>query len=127
MNEGSPGTALPFLPSVRASVERGDPLKVRTRSSSGGVMGGRDLAGLSAPASPLEPYSPEPVAADAQVLDAQPDDGYLHRVLTHPVDSDWRPAQALDGGEAVPRASWSESDRLAFLARAQRVDPRTAK
>ena len=139
-------TALPFLPSVRASVERGDPLAMtRTERLAAwlGTMGvevsmplgvgdrelttSEHLAAITAAAAPRKPDSSQAVTAHPEILDTQTDGDYSHGVLTHPVDSDRRPAQALDGGEAVPRASWSESDRLAFLARAQRIDPRTAK
>ena len=136
----------PTSASVRASVERGDPLAVlpkdraklatmhghanlMLRAVAPSLFYGRDdpVGDIAATAHPPESDPPQPIAADPETLDTQADGDYLHGVHSpHPVDCDQRPAQALASSEAH-RAGWSEADRLAFLARVQRIDPRERK
>ena len=114
--------------SVRASVERGDPFAldpflVMLRCLPTDADGYFDPSALATATHPPEADPPQPVAADPQTLDTQSDGDYLDRVHpAHPVDSDSPPHMA-EVREAH-RAGWSEQDRLAFLARVQRIDPR---
>ena len=115
----------PSSASVRASVERGDPLAIGVAASVNRryVMSRPDPRFVAALADRPKPDPPEAVAADPQTLDTQSDGDYLDRVHpAHPVDSDSPPHMA-EVREAH-RAGWSEQDRLAFLARVQRIDPR---
>lgn len=120
------GNALPFPPSVRASVERGDPLVIFGRSPRGphGLFHWPELATATAEA---EAHASESVAADAEILDTDANRNYGDAMTPHEVDSASRLNRRRSTGEADQRRAWSEESRLAFLARVQRIDPRERK
>ena len=128
-------------PSVRASVERGDPLSIYRKAGNfrRGHLAGTyamltpQLDGYSAlafhescfaaSAAPPEPDPPQAVTADPQPFDTEPDGVYGHAMERHPVE--FASEETAATGEAIEVAEGAAPgfDRLAFLARVQRIDP----
>ena len=122
---------LPFPPSERASVERGDPLSIyglRVISPlDPRTANGRAYDTMSpARTRPPEPDSSQAVTTHPEILDTEANRDYGDAMLPQAVESAPTGTTAPSAGEAIS-GGWSEEARLAFLARAQRIDPRTAK